>query len=200
MGIVLSLSLMAAASLIGVVTPVSSASSLPQQQKDILISRINASAAVQIYADNSQGSALYIKEASAKEISGDDFAALVGEPSRYLRQTTFPQVTLLNTSPRIIKAFSIAVESAANKKGYVLISPRLSIPPNSTYEVAASQWVRAEKFYVQKGERFMNVWQKPGLDSAKSWIPGSPSDLRLLVCMVEFEDGTRWIIPPDARR
>ena len=150
---ILPISLMTVAFLGGFATPNSRATgNTAQQQKDLVINRIKASSGVQIFADNSQGSPLYIKEATAKEISGEEFATLVGEPSRYFRQTTFPQVTLLNVSPRTIKAFSIAVESAANKRGYVVVLPKLSIPPNSTYEVPASQWVRAEKIYTTRRE------------------------------------------------
>lgn len=202
MRIVLRISLMAAAYLGSVVAPDSRVIANPaQQSKDAVLSRIKASSGVQIYADNSQGSPLYIKEAIVKEVSSDDYTALVGESSRYFKQTTFPDVTLLNISPRTIKAFSIAVESNANKQGYVIISPKtLSIAPNTTYNVSITQWTRPEKVYVQRGEKFVNVWQRPGLDSTRSWIPGASSDLRIVVCMVEFEDGTRWKIPADTRK
>jgi hypothetical protein len=49
-----------------------------------------------IFAENSQGSLLYIKEASVKEIAGDDFAIPAGKSTKHFRQVTFPEVTLLN--------------------------------------------------------------------------------------------------------
>lgn len=169
-----------------------------EQQKSRIIKRINASSAVQIYADNSQGSSLYIQEASVKEISGDDFITLVGENPRYFQQTTFPEVTLLNNSSKTIKSFAVIIQSAVNgpKSGHILFKKNLSIPPNSTYKVDPSEWPQDERISVQNGDKFITGIQKPGLDSPKSWMLGAASDLRITVGLVEFEDGTKWKISP----
>lgn len=171
-----------------------------QKRKSTIIKQVKASSTIQIYADNSQGSSLYVQEAGVKEISSDDFATLVGEPSGHPRHTTFPELILVNGSPKTIRSFAIVVQSAADrpKSGYVLLKQGLSVPPSSTYEVTSSEWLRAERVSIQKGNKFVTRLQQPGLDSAKSWITGAASDLRITVGLVEFEDGTRWKISPDS--
>jgi hypothetical protein len=171
-----------------------------ERQKRKILKKLKASEAVQIYADNSQGSSLYIQEASVKEIAGDDFAILAGEPPRHFRQATFPEVTLFNSSAKTIKSFAIVVKSAADRpqSGHVLLKNSLSIPPNSAYAVASSEWIKAERVSIQEGNKFENRLRQPGLDSAKAWIPGAASDLKVTVGLVEFEDGTRWMISRDS--
>ena len=173
-----------------------------ERQKRKIIKKIKALNALQIYSDNSQGSLLYIQEASVKEISGDDFTILAGDAPKHFRQTTFPEVTLFNSSGKTIKSFAIAVQSAADKpkSGYVLLKNNLSILPISTYKVASSEWPRDERVTVEKGGKFVTGLRKPGLDSAKSWIPGGASDLRVTVGFIEFEDGTSWMISRDSDR
>jgi hypothetical protein len=171
-----------------------------ERQKRKIIKKIKASQSLQIYSDNSQGSPLYIQEASVKEISGDDFTKLAGETSKNLKQATFPDVTLVNSSGKTIRSFAIAVKSSVDKpkSGYILLKNKLSISPNSTFSVALSEWPKAERGSIQKGDRFIYGLRRPGLDSAKSWIPGAASDLSVTVGFVEFEDGTRWMISRDS--
>lgn len=171
-----------------------------ERQKRKIIKKIKASQSLQIYSDNSHGSPLYIQEASVKEISGDDFTILAGEASKNIKQATFPDVTLVNSSGKTIRSFAIAVKSSVDKpkSGYILLKNNLSISPNSTFSVASSEWPKAERGSIQKGDRFIYGLQRPELDSAKSWIPGAASDLRVTVGFLEFEDGTRWMISRDS--
>jgi hypothetical protein len=195
----LNISLIALAFLSGLVLANAGAIASPaQQQKSRIIKLVKSSSAVQIYADNSQGSLLNIQEARVKEISDDDFTRLVGEPPKHSILTTFPNVILVNGYPKTIRSFAIVVQSAAEKprSGYILLKKELSIPPNSAYEVTSSEWPQAERVSIQKGNKFVSRLRQPGLDSAKSWIPGAASDLRITVGLVEFEDGTKWKIPP----
>ena len=167
-----------------------------QQQKTRVLNQVNASRPTPIYGDNSTGSRLYIQEAGVKEISGNDFTALVGEAPMYYRQATFPEVTLLNTTGKTIKAFVLVVKSAQDKThAYVLYSKNLSITAGSTHKVASGDWPQVEKITVQKAGKFINVVQKPGLTSARSWISGAASDLKVFVGLVEFEDGSTWQLP-----
>jgi hypothetical protein len=187
---------LASAFLAGIAAPDAAAdASSNQLQKDLVVNKIKTSLPVPINVANSHQSPLFIQEASVKEISADDFTMLVGEPSSYFRQTTFPDVTLLNVAAKTIKSFAIVVESAVTKKGYVTISPTLSITPGSIYNVSGSHWVKAERISVQKGGTFVSVLQQPGLDSAKSWIPGAATDLKVALGFVVFEDGTKWTAP-----
>jgi hypothetical protein len=171
-----------------------------ERQKRKIMKKVKASNAVQVYSDNSLGSPLYIQEATVKEISGDDFTILAGEAPKHFRQTTFPEVTLFNGSGKTIKSFGIAVQSAADKpkSGHILLKNNLSIPSNTTYKVTSIEWPKAERVSIQKEGNFVNGMRQPRLDSAKSWLPGAASDLKVTVGYVEFEDGTRWMIPRDS--
>jgi hypothetical protein len=185
--------------LLGIVSP-GLAQIQASQAKTRIVKQIEAARGVQIYADNSQGSPLFIQEASVKEISGDDFRVLVGEAPRHFKQSTYPEVVLLNSSAGTIRSFAIVVQSAADKprSGYVLLKKNLSIPPNSTFKVTSNMWPKAERVSRQEGTRFVSGMRQPGLDSSKSWILGSASELRVTVGLVEFEDGTRWMISPNS--
>lgn len=168
-----------------------------ERQKRRIIKKVEALTAVQIYSDNSQGSPLHIQEASVKEIPGDDFTMLTGEMPKHFRHTTFPDVIVFNGTGKTIRSFGIAVQSAADKpkSGYILIKNDLSIPSNSIYKVSSIEWPKAERVSIQKGGKFVSGMRQPGLGSAKSWIPGAASDLKVTVGFVEFEDGTTWMIP-----
>lgn len=167
-----------------------------EQQKTRLTQRIEGSSSVQVFADNAQGSQLYIQDANVKEISGDEFKILVGEPSAYLKQTTYPEVTLMNGYTKTIKSFAIIVQSATDKpkSGHILMKKNLSILPNGTYKVLSGDWVKVEDISLEQEGKFINRTKQPGLQSAKFWLPGAASDLRVTVGLVEFEDGTKWMI------
>lgn len=171
-----------------------------ERQKRRILKRLKASDAVQIYADNSKGSPLYVQEATVKEILGDDFTILAGEAPKHFKQATFPEVILSNSSAKTIKSFALAVKSVADKprSGYIVLKNDVSIPPNSTYKVASGEWPMAERVSIEQAGKFVNVLRKPGLDSAKSWIPGAASDLRVTVGFVQFDDGTTWMISSDS--
>jgi len=169
-----------------------------EKQKSKVMKQIEASSGVSIYADNSQGSQFYIQEANVKEISGDQFTILVGEPPKYTKQTSYPEVVLMNGYAKPIKSFAMIVQSGAEppKSGHILLKSNLSIPPNSTFKVISSEWLRAERVSIKQGDEFVNAMQQPGLYSAKFWLPGAASDLRVTVGQVELEDGTKWMISP----
>jgi len=168
-----------------------------QQQKKWVIRQVEASSVVHIFIDNSLGSSLHILEAGVKEIPGDGFLTLVGEPPRHFIMSSFPEVTLLNGYSKTIKSFAIILQTAIDKpkSGYILWKRNRSASPGATCKVGSSEWPEAERVSIQKGGRFVNVLRQPGIDSARSWIPGAASDLRITVGFIEFEDGTRWKIP-----
>src|SRR5438876_924792 len=93
------------------------------QRKRTIIRQVKASPSVQIHTDNSQGSMLYIREAAVKEISGDDFAVLVGASTNHLKQSTFPDVTMLNGYSKTISSFAIVLQSAVEdpRNGHVFL-------------------------------------------------------------------------------
>jgi hypothetical protein len=174
------------------------ATSSRQQNRLRIVKHVESMSGSPIYADNSQGSPIDIQEATVKEISGDDYSVLVGEPAKHFRQSTFPEVTILNTSEKTVRSFALVTRSTVEAKGYVLLKHNLSLVPNSSYRVDSSHWVKAERVTIKTGDKFTTVWRQQGLVSRKSWIPGACSDLKVTVGMVEFDDGTRWMIPSNS--
>jgi hypothetical protein len=177
-----------------------SISSNSEQQKSKVLKQIEALNSVRINADNQEGCKLYIQEATVKEISAEDFKILVGEPSRHFRESTYPEATLLNDSGKTIKSFAVVVQSAADKSrgGRILFKKELSILPGAIFQVRSSDWLLADRVTVESEGKFINKIQQPPMDSAKSWIPGASSDLKLTIALVEFDDGTKWMISPDS--
>lgn len=169
-----------------------------ERRKKEMINRIKASNAVQIFSDNSLGSPVYIQEAVVKEITGDDFTMLTGEASSQFAHSTFPDVNLVNNTSQTLKSFAIVVKTDNKPRdGWGVLKENLSIPPGDIYKIDSSEWPKAERLSIQKGGQFTSVLRKPGLDSAKAWIPGAASDLKVTVGFAEFEDGSQWMIPKD---
>ncbi|MFY9553084.1 MAG: hypothetical protein WAV47_00040 [Blastocatellia bacterium] len=169
-------------------------------KKSQLVERIRTATPIAIQGDNPQAGPLQIQEARVKEISEYDFTQLTGEPSKNSNAaTTFPDVTLLNTSTKTIKSFAIAVRNVVDtRSGFdVLYQHHVSILPGANYEVVSDQWLKAEKRTVKEGGQFVTRSEKPGLESPKAWISGAASELRVAVAIVDFDDGSRWIRPKD---
>jgi len=168
-----------------------------QEKRDVkdVIAEMEAVTLLDITIGNSQGTPLLIQEARVKEISGDDFRRLTGEAPGHFRQSTFPEVVLYNASSKMIKSFAIAVENGSGKVNGLL--KNISIPPYSNHKVLSIEWPRAEHITIEKEGKFVNAMRQPGLDSAKSWVPGAASDLKVTIGFVEFEDGTKWTLPSD---
>jgi hypothetical protein len=166
---------------------------LQKQQPIQTIDQVNA---LPITMDNSFGSELFIQDAKSKEVSGTQYRMLTGEESDFTSHSTYPDVTVVNRSTKTIKSFALIVRSLVDKdqRGYVIIKYNVALTPGSTYTVTAREWPMAERKTVQKDEKFVNVAQQPSVDSAKAWLSGSVNDLKVTVGLVEYEDGTRWII------
>lgn len=171
----------------------------PQRRK--LIEQVNAAESIQINIDNSQGSPFIIQGASVKEVSGEDFSLLTGEPAKHFQQSTFPEVILWNSSQKTITSFAVAIQSAVDKPNswHGVLKSNLSIPSNTSYIVKPKEWLKAEKVLVEKDGEFVSRLQQPLLDSVKAWLPGAAADLKVTVGMVEFEDGTKWIVPSTSK-
>jgi hypothetical protein len=118
--------------------------------------------------------------------------------------STYPDILLMNTSGRTITSFIVMLKSKVDRSGadgsgykHVVLAKNLSVPSGGTYTFPSKSWVLEDKVTVQKDDgTFRSVMRTPGLDSAKSWLPGSASDLHVTVSMVVFDDGSQWT-PPD---
>jgi len=170
-------------------------------RKKSLIERVKTLTPFQIRTENLKDSGLRIEEANVREISCEDFAALVGQSTDQYRYSSLPDVNLLNTSSKTIISFALMLHSSVDKANgaRILIKKNLSIPPLSTFNLSSVEWHRTERVAIEKDGKFEYALKRLGLDSATSWLPGEASDLKINVGMVEFNDGTRWMIPSDAR-
>lgn len=148
---------------------------------------------VLIAGDNAEGGPLLIQEAKVIQISEQEFKSLTGEDkNRPITAVTFPEVNLLNTSTKAIKSFALVVHNAIDNGLHVVIMRRVSIKPGEQYKVASREWRPAERRTVREGDRSVTRLEKLGLRSPKSWISASAADLRVIVGLIDFDDGTRW--------
>ena len=171
---------------------------LDDRQKQRIVKKLRAASPIPIHSQDLDGSPLHIQEATVREISGDDLSKLAGEAAKHPTQATYPEVTLLNTSEKTIKAFAVMVQSSADRPDswYGVLKRGLSITPNAALKVTSPEWLQAERVHVHEDGKFVNRLRQLGLDSPKSWLPGAASNLRVIVGMVEFDDGTKWTAPP----
>ena len=167
------------------------------QEKATRIANVESGAESEVNSICPVGTPILIKAASTREISKLTFRNLTGEAARHPSMSTYPDVTLVNTSQKTITSMMIMVRSKAEPpgSGHGLVTKDMSLAPGAKYWFESSKWPRAEKVFVEKDGRFVSVLSQPGLDSPKSWLPGAASDLTVVIVKVVFEDGTQWTVP-----
>lgn len=158
-----------------------------QDTQDVILKKVMQSPAIGISFENPAEQPLVVQSASAKTITSTEYHQLMGSASGKVytsvgQYTTFPTVTVVNNTNKRITAFNLSFGNKVIARNWWGIYPTgLSIEPNGTFTISPHQWVGL------KGDPVQN------LRSPKMWLPGSASDLFLLLVRVEFEDGSRWV-------
>jgi hypothetical protein len=168
-------------------------------ERSARIATIRSMPASDVNSIDPNGSPVHIQSASAKELSRTAFKKLTGEPARYRWMSTYPEVVVINVSQKTIASLMIMLRTKAEPPGtsHGLMTKRMSLEPNATYTFSSAKWPKAEKTFVQNDGEFISKLRQPELDSSRSWLPGSASELTVVVVMVVFEDGTQWRVPGD---
>lgn len=178
-----------------------SGSALGQSSKHIsgspkseIIERVRKYPDTSIGFENYEGVPLSIQEANVKEIGNIEYNQLTGLTTDLPRYVSFPNVTLTNNTDQRIIGLMLAIGNRQTKRIHGVKLSNIIIEPHGTFSVKASDFVRPERtVHITKAGKVMNRL-KPGLDSEKMWFQGSASDVVIVVGMVDYENGIRWII------
>jgi hypothetical protein len=169
------------------------------QQKKALIDRIRSLPSNDVPSIDPVGLPLHIVSASSREIPKLVFREITGEASHQRTMSTYPEITLVNTSQKTITGFTILMKNNLDSMGHAIVMKRVSIAPGATYLLPSAKWPKPEKVTTERDGKFVSVVKIPGLDSPKAWLPGSASDSKVVVGMVTFSDGTTWTVSDDPR-
>lgn len=165
-------------------------------QKEIL-ETVKASPDLAIGVDNSESAPLVIESASVKEVTSGEYQQLTGTQSASGRYVTFPNVKLLNNTNQIVTAFVLVLEDKRSPEHDGLAITALKIEPFKDFAIEPIDWAKPKKKMVKKFIESGGVVQEdnrePGLDTEYMWLPGSVGDFSVLVGMVEFADGSKWM-------
>lgn len=169
------------------------------QERAARITTIRSLPRTEVNSITLDGAPVQIQTATTREVSKSTFRQLTGETARFRSMSTYPDVTVVNVSQKTINSMMIMIKSKADTSygTHGLMTKDMSMASGHSYTFESSKWTPAEKLFVQKDGKFTPVLRQPGLDSAKSWVPGIASDLTIVIVNVVFDDGTQWRVPPD---
>jgi hypothetical protein len=194
--------------LLGLVTPFQAASQTAagertsdktaKQQKKEILKKIKRSPDIPISFENSEGAPLTVTEATVKQISNAEFQQLVGFTTDSDRYSLFPKVTVKNNTGQRVTGFVVMVGDRQTRRIHGVKFHGITIEPNGSFIVNPSDWVRREKKVrvTDEGQVILNEAGQPSidLDSEKIWMRARARDLVLIVGLVDFENGTRWMV------
>ncbi|HJP95844.1 MAG TPA: hypothetical protein VJ843_00575 [Candidatus Saccharimonadales bacterium] len=163
-------------------------------QKSEIIERVRKYPDTSIGFENYEGVPLSIQEANVKEIGNVEYNQLTGLTTDLPKYVSFPNVTLTNNTDQRIIGLTLAVGNRQTKRIHGVKLSNIIIEPHGTISVKTSDFVRPERtVHITKAGKVTDRLE-PDLDSEKMWFQGSASDVVIVVGMVDYENGTRWII------
>lgn len=146
--------------------------------------------------ENYEEMPLLIQEAKVKEIGNAEYYQLTGFTTDSPKYISFPNVTLTNNTDQRVIGFALAVGNKQTRRMDGVKLTRISIEPHGSYSVKAGDFIRPERMVrITKSGKVINRLN-PDLDSEKMWLRGSVSDMVLTIGIVDFENGTRWMMDP----
>lgn len=165
-------------------------------QKEV-VETVKAAPELAIGVDNSESPPLMIESASVKEVTSLEYQQLTGTQSASGQYVTFPNVKLLNNTNQTVTAFVLVLEDKRSPEHDGLAMTALKIEPFKDFAVESMDWAKPKKKMVKKYIASGGVVQEdnrePGLDTEYMWLPGRVGDFSVLVGMVEFADGSKWM-------
>lgn len=140
-------------------------------------------------------SPLRLVEAKVKEVPGHLFTRLTGRVTDMATVSSFPEVKLVNTSAQTVTGFMVGIRDPKTRTTRALFKSKVSIKPGEAYMMSRELFSLEEKMTADGTAKARRAQVKPGMDSEKSWIQfAPPSDLFVLIGLVDFEDGGRWVL------
>ncbi len=169
-----------------------------KQQKKETLKKVKRSPDIPISFENSERVPLTINDATVKEISNAEFQQLVGFTTDSDRYSLFPKVTVKNNTGQRVTGFAVMVGDRQTRRIHSVKFHGITIEPNGSFIVNPSDWVKREKKVrvTDEGQVILNKAGQPSidLDSEKIWMRARAKDLVLIVGLVDFENGTRWMV------
>jgi hypothetical protein len=165
------------------------------QEKDT-VEKVRQYQNMPIAIDNYEGIPLFIQKADVKEITNDQYYQLIGSTKGSNNYVSFPNVTLTNNTNQVVTGFALLLGNKQTKRVHWVMFNDLSIEPAASYSVRPSDWIQPEKVFRVSEEGKTTKTNRPtaDLDSEKIWLPGTIAELILRVGIVEFKEGSKWII------
>jgi hypothetical protein len=139
---------------------------------------------------------LRIVAAKVKEVPGALFTKLTGKTTDLVTISSAPEVTLQNTSGQTITKFVLIVRDPKSRKTRGVVQHDISVRPGDTYVINRELFVTPDKVMTASAEgQAQRTSVNPGIKSERGWIEfASRSDLFVTVGLIDFEDGSSWII------
>jgi len=171
----------------------SSKLTIDEGKRDI-VQRVRQYPDSDINFENFDAVPMLIQGAKVKEIGNVEYHQLTGLSADSPKYTTFPNVNLTNRTDQRVTGLVLMIGNRQTKRIHGVTLRKLSIEPNESYSVVASDWVRPEKkIHITAAGKILKQL-KPDLDSEKVWWSGPVGDLVLRVAAVSFENGSRWVM------
>jgi hypothetical protein len=153
---------------------------------------------IPISFENPEEAPLHIELATVKEITDNEFYLITSSTIDAKKYTTFPKVNLVNNTSQRVTRFVVMVGNRETRKIHGISFYDVNIAPQGSFSVKPDDWVRPET-KVRVADNGEIIRNKTGqgsvdLDSEKMWLRANAGNLVLKVALVEFENGTKWMI------
>lgn len=175
--------------------------SVKMSQKDqSMLEKVKNSIDNSVEIDRGEVPTLTISEASAKEITESDYKELTGNKALSVQNTTFPKLILVNEASQKITGFGLLCKNKNTGRIYFLKIGKIIIAPSESYDVFSRDWLSPNKQVKADSdgniikERLYSDKNPTDFDVPEMWMPGKAGDLIVKVGMIEYEDGTTWMM------
>ena len=168
-----------------------------EQRRAEIIEKVKQAPQVPTRFVNPNQAPLTILDSSSKEISSAEYSDLVGLTAVADRIASFPDVKIVNNTGKRVTAFMLILKNEKTNQMHAIKASGIKVEPYTEYLVEAPRWVRPDKqagATKDEAHTSMKIQRTPGFDSERMWHLGKASDLVVRVGLVEFEDGSRWMM------
>lgn len=166
------------------------------KDKDKLLKQVEESPDQFLRVLGNEDCPLRLVEAKVKEVPGHLFTKLTGRVTDLAAVSSFPTVTLVNTSGQTVTRFFLAIREPKSRNTHGIVQSEIAIRPGDTYVVKREDFGGAEKVTAAgEGRQVRHTLAARGEDSEKKWMHfAARSELFITIVKVEFEGGSSWVI------
>lgn len=167
-----------------------------RKQKSEVVKQVEASPEQLLKVVGNNDCPLRLAEARVKEIPGDLFTKLTGKTTDLATVSSVPEAKLVNTSGKTITGFVLVVRDPQSQTNRGIVQNSVAIKPGETYTVRREHFGTSEKLTMAgKDGQIQQTSVEQGVNSEKHWLDfAPPSNIFVTIGMVNFEDGSRWMI------